>query len=310
VALRALTFVFRRFPPEVASATMGGLLWALMPLTRRHRRALDHLALAFPERSAAERRRIARAMWHHMGRVFGESFVIDRIVADESRVAFPEGFERVLAVGADGAISAALHLGNWEIAGAIPRRAGVPLAGIYQALHNPLADAHLRRMRESIFPAGLYPKGPDLGRTLIRLARSGAAVGIVSDLREKRGVGVVFFGHPAYATPMPALLARTARRPIIAGAVVRTHGVRFRALVEEVRVPVTADRDRDVAEATQALHAVFERWIRAYPEQWLWTHRKWARSTARTLVVGGSRREHRQAFDTATRKDERNDDTT
>lgn len=288
--VRTLAFVFRRFPPEVASATMGALFGTLMPLTGRHQRALDHLAHALPETPEAERRRIARAMWWHFGRVFGEAFVIDRLIADPSRVSFPPEFERLREAGRNGAISAALHLGNWEIAGVIPRRAGVPLAGVYQALHNPLADAYLRRMRASAYPAGLYPKGPDLGRTLIRLARGGAAIGIVSDLREKRGIGVTFFGHPAYATPLPALLARTARRPIIAGAVIRTRGVHFRAVMEVVEVPVTDDRDRDVAVATQALHDVFERWIREAPEQWLWTHRKWARSGGRPLVVGAPRR--------------------
>jgi KDO2-lipid IV(A) lauroyltransferase len=290
-AVRLFGALFRLFPPEVASATMGAVLGTVMPFTSRHRRALEHLALALPDKTEAERKRIARAMWWHFGRVFGEAFVIDRLVADRSRVAFPPDFERFREVGREGAISAALHLGNWEIAGILPREAGLPLAGVYQALHNPLADRHLRRMRAAAFPAGLYPKGPDLGRTLIRLARSGIAVGIVSDLREKRGIGVTFFGEPAYATPLPALLARTARRPIIAGAVIRTKGVRFRALMEVIDVPVTDDRDHDVAVATQALHDVFERWIRLAPEQWLWTHRKWARSAARPLVVGARRRD-------------------
>lgn len=292
-ALRTVGALFRLFPPDVASATMGTLFGLLMPFTSRHKRALEHLALAFPDKHERERRRIARAMWWHFGRVFGEAFVIDRIMADRSRVDFPADFERFHAIGRDGAISAALHLGNWEIAGILPQAAGMPLAGVYQALHNPLADRYLRRMRSAAFPAGLYPKGPDLGRTLIRLARSGVAVGIVADLREKRGIGVTFFGEAAYATPMPALLARTARRPIIVGAVLRTRGVHFRALMDVIEVSVSEDRDRDVAEATQALHDVFERWIRLAPEQWLWTHRKWARTAGRTLVVGAPRRDRR-----------------
>lgn len=283
--VRIFGFLLRRVPPEWASAAMGGILRTVMPLTSRHRRALDNLALAFPEKTDAEREAIARAMWMHLGRVTGEAFQIDRLMADDSRVELPQDFDRFRELGKEGAISAALHLGNWEIAGVLPRRAGLPLAGVYQPLHNPLVERYLKRMRAPAYPAGLYPKGPDLGRTVIRLARGGAGVGIVSDLREMRGVGVVFFGRPAFATPLPAMLARASGRPIIAGAVLRTKGVRFRAVLEHVEVRRTDDRQRDIEEATQALHTVFERWIRQAPEQWMWTHRKWARSNFRPLTV-------------------------
>lgn len=283
--VRGFGFVLRRMPVEWASAAMGGVLRTIMPLTSRHKRALDNIALAFPDKTPQERERMARAMWTHLGRVTGEAFQIDRLMADDARVTLPDDFERFRTLGQNGAISAALHLGNWEIAGVLPRRAGLELAGVYQALHNPLVERYLKAMRAPAYPAGLYPKGPHLGRTLTRLARGGAGVGIVADLREMRGVGVMFFGHPAYATPLPAMLARLTGRPIIAGAVIRTEGVRFRAVLEHVPVPVTDDRQRDIEQATQALHAVFERWIRQAPEQWMWSHRKWARSNARPLTV-------------------------
>lgn len=284
-AIRALGFVLRRLPIAAASGLTGAVMGVAMPWTRRHGRALEHLAIALPDLSPEDRERIARKMWRHLGRVFGEAFLIDRLIADDRRVELPADFERFVTLGRDGAISAALHLGNWEIAGVLPRRAGLELAGVYQALHNPLVERYLKSMREASFPAGLFSKGPELGHTLIGLARAGAGVGIVADFREKRGIGVTFFNEPAFATPLPAMLARLSGRPIIAGAVVRTSGARFRALLEHVPVASTADRERDIAEATQALHDVFERWIRAHPEQWMWTHRKWARSKSRPLVV-------------------------
>jgi hypothetical protein len=57
-------------------------------------------------------------------------------------------------------------------------------------------------------------------------------------------------------------------------------------VLEHVPGPVTDDRQRDIAEATQALHTVFERWIREAPEQWMWTHRKWARARSPILTIG------------------------
>jgi Kdo2-lipid IVA lauroyltransferase/acyltransferase len=290
VGARALGAVLRRLPADAASALTGAAFAALMPRTSRHRRALDHLALALPEVPAAEREAIARRMWRHLGRVAGEAFFVDRLVRDDARMALPDDFAAIAERAKDGVVIAGLHLGNWEVAGSIARHAGLPIAGVYQELHNPLAEGYLRRMRGAVFPAGLYGKGPDLGRTLIRLARTGHAVGIVADLREKRGLGVLFFGEPAYATPLPALLARLTGRPLVVSTAIRTRGARFRALLEEVPVARTADRDADVAAATQAVHAVYERWIRAHPDQWLWTHRKWARSAHRELVVAAGAR--------------------
>ncbi|MCF3932572.1 lauroyl acyltransferase [Acuticoccus sp. M5D2P5] len=282
---RALGLVLRHIPVDAASAIGGAVLGTIMPLTSRNTRAMENMAFAMPEKSEAEIRALTKAMWHHLGRVFGEAFQIDRLTDDISRVELPADFDHYKARVADGAIAAALHLGNWEIAGSLPRKAGLEIAGVYQKLHNPMVEDYLRQMRESAYPKGLYSKGPELGHTLIQLARKGAGVGIVADFREKRGIGVNFFGHPAFATPLPAMLARMAGKPLIVGAVVRTKGVHFRAMLEEVPVNVTDDRDRDIAEATQALHDVYERWIRETPSQWMWTHRKWARSNRRELTV-------------------------
>ncbi|WP_108660435.1 lysophospholipid acyltransferase family protein [Acuticoccus kandeliae] len=284
--MRVLSVFLRHVPVGIASAAVGYTLGTIMPLTPRNKQVLENMAFAMPELSDAERLRMSRAMWHHLGRVIGEAFQIDRLVKDRSRVEFPANFEAFKERVKDGAICPALHLGNWEISGILPREAGLKLSGVYQKLHNPLVETYLRRMRDSAYPAGLFAKGPHVGPALIALARQGVAVGLVSDFREMRGIGVNFFGQPAFATPLPAMLARMTGKPMIAGAVVRTKGAHFRAMLEEVPVNVTEDRDRDIAEATQALHDVFERWIREAPEQWMWTHRKWARSRRRTLTVG------------------------
>ncbi|UOM34567.1 lysophospholipid acyltransferase family protein [Acuticoccus sp. I52.16.1] len=283
--LRVLGGILRNVPVDAASWTMGRVMGALMPLMSRHERAKEHMALAMPELSEPERDRIARGMWRQLGRVAGEAFQIDTILADDSRITLPDGFDELVDRCRDGCVVATAHLGNWEVAGAVAHRGGKSLAGVYQALHNPLADGYLRRLREPVYPAGLFGKGGDLGTRLVGLVRQGAAVGIVADLREKRGIEVEFFGQPAFATPLPAMLARLSGRPLVAGAVVREGGVHFRTVCQIIDVPHTEDRNRDVQVATQRLHDAFETWIRANPEQWMWTHRKWARSKARPLGV-------------------------
>ena len=48
-------------------------------------------------------------------------------------------------------------------------------------------------------------------------------------------------------------------------------------VVYEPAVPVepTEDRDGDVLRLTAECTAIIERWVRAYPELWLWMHRRW-----------------------------------
>lgn len=275
--------LLRALPVERASALMAPTMAAIMARSSKTRRALAHLQLAMPDR-AEEHRDIVERMWRHLGRVTAEAFHIDRLVDDESRLDIPEEYDRLRLLAKDGVIMATPHLGNWEIGAAIARRTGLSVCGVYQKLHNPIVEQRLKAMRAEAYPAGLYSKGPRLGPKLVTLARQGHAIGLVADLREKRGVGVNFFGQPAFATPMPAMLARLSGRPLIAGAVLRTEGVHFRALLQAIDVPVTDERDRDIQQATQALHDTFESWIRQSPEQWMWTHRKWAKSNIRVAT--------------------------
>lgn len=277
VGVRILGALIRRVPVEWSSAAVGWALGRIMPRTSRHARALEHMALAMPELPEAERERLVRRMWANMGRTSAEAFLIDRLIDDPSRVSLPADFAHYEALAREGAIAATAHLGNWEIAGILPRRSRLRFAGVYQALHNPLVEDYLKAMRAPAYPAGLYSKGASLGHTLVRLAREGVGIGLVADFRELRGIPVTFFGKEAYATPLPAMLARLSGRPLIAGAIIRTEGVHFEVVIREIAVAVTDDREADIEAATQALHDAFEEWIRRAPDQWMWSHRKWAR---------------------------------
>ncbi len=274
--VRAAGAILRVIPVEWTSAVMAAVLGAIMPCTSKHARALDHLAFAMPEVPEAERNAIAKRMWRNLGRVAGESFQIDRLVQQTSRVEMPADLERFIALWREGAVNASAHLGNWEITGVLAHADRLPFAAVYQKLHNPFVETYLKALREPAYPAGLYPKGPQLAYTMIRLLREGVSVGMAADFRELRGIPVRFFGQEAYATSFPAILARMTGKPLIAGAVTRTKGVHFRVTLREIEVPHTDDRDADIAVATQALHDAFEEWIRAAPDQWMWSHRKWA----------------------------------
>jgi KDO2-lipid IV(A) lauroyltransferase len=274
VAFVALAAIAAALPLEWASAVSGFLWRRIAPLLGRQKRALDNLALALPETTEAERERIALEMWENLGRTFGEFFHVQQILTEQRVVLEPiEKFEAIVASGPF--VVCTLHLGNWELASQAGLRFGLPLAGVYQKLTNPLVDRWLYEHRRPLYPGGLFDKSPATSRALIKLSRAGGYPCFVADLREGRGVEVPFFGRPAWSNPFPALIARVAGIPLYAAAVVRTKGPHFVMRIEPVEVPRGDDRDADVLATTAALHARFEQFIRDHPEQWMWAHRRW-----------------------------------
>ena len=261
-------------PLEAVSST-SGLAWRLIaPHLHRQERALRNLALAYPELSEAERKRIAGDMWENLGRTFGESFHLKKIVA-EKRIRFEpmEQLEEIIRGGP--CVVCGLHLGNWELVAYASKLMGVPFTGVYQRLSNPLVDEETRKLRAFLYDGGLLPKTPVTARSLMKAAKSGGYPAFLADLRDDNGAVVPFFGRPALATVFPALLARKTGLPLYAGAAFREPNVRFVIRGARIEIPHTDDPAADAVAGTAAVHAQFEAFIRQAPEQWMWAHRKW-----------------------------------
>ena len=277
-ALKAAVIAFRPLSVDHASWLMGKLWRHVLPFNRRNRQALANLAFAMPQLTEAERKRIAADVRENYGRVFIEAFRLNEIVGNDSRfdLSGTDLLKQVVAEGG-GCVIASLHQGNWEACTSAAMKLGLQPAGVYRELTNPIVEAYMLATRAPFYPAGLFCKRPgsDVARRLMSILKAGKSIAILADLRDDSGTHLEFLGHPSSATVFPAFMARMTGRPLIAGRIVRTGGVRFRGEVERIDVPMTDDKQADMAEATRRLSAVFERWIRENPEQWLWTHRKW-----------------------------------
>ncbi len=271
----AVAWIAASLPVETASNVSAALWGWIAPLLKRHRRALRHLELAFPEKTESERSAIALAMWRNLGRVFAEAFHLDAIL-DSGRITF-DGVEEMAASGLaeHGIVGCSAHLGNWEIAASLAEKLGIEALGIYQRIKNPHVDARVRAMRARLYPAGLLPKEPATGLKAIRHVRNGGALVMLADLRDRNGLPVPFFGAPAPSTTFPAMVARTQDKPLVAVQVIRHPDVRFTIRVSLVDVPRTGDRDADIRVATANLEKMLEGFIRQQPDQWMWAHRRW-----------------------------------
>ena len=115
-ALRAVVGLVRSLPLEVATRISASTWKTLAPRInpKRHRRALDNIAVAFPEKSEAERAALVRAHWGNLGRVMVETMRMDEILADPARIEIRSDkvFNRYRGkLGPIVGIS--LHMGNW-----------------------------------------------------------------------------------------------------------------------------------------------------------------------------------------------------
>jgi Kdo2-lipid IVA lauroyltransferase/acyltransferase len=280
--LRVVIGLIRALPLETATK-VSAFFWQLIaPRLRRHTRALDNLAIAYPEKSRAEREKIARAMWGNLGRVMAETMQIDRIVADPSRIEIVSPTFSRYKGKLGPVVGASLHMGNWELAIWPLTIAGASPAAVYRTVNNPYVDAYLRRQRRSLYPGGLFGKGTlddrmKAIRHMTDYVRVGGRLGIVSDLHDVKGVPIPFFGKPAPTTLAPALIARRTGARIWAARCLRIGtSSRFRIELKEVKVPRTGNQGSDIQVATANLQAQFEAWIREDPEQWMWSNRRWS----------------------------------
>ncbi len=275
VLFRTAGTLCRSLGLERASAVSGRIWRVVAPWSKRHGRALNHLALAMPETTPASREAIVRAMWENLGRTFAEAFFLPEIV-ESDRVTFENkaAFDTWRA-WPGGKVACAAHLANWELAIAPATRSGLQPWSIYKRLRNPLVDADVHALRAPLYTGGLVPKEPGVPRRFLRVIRDGGTVGLLTDLRDGAGAVVPFFGRPAHTTTFPALLALSAGSPILVSCLRRVAGVCFVQSYALVSMPDSGDRKADLVTVTAEVQAVFEAFIRQWPDQWMWAHKRW-----------------------------------
>lgn len=287
--LKSVILLVHLFPLRVATGLSARAWRLLAPIInpKRHRRALENLAIAFPEKSEAERTRIAMAHWENLGRVMAETMLMDRLLADPSRLEIVNAklFDRYRdKLGA--AIGVSLHMGNWELAIWPFTFAKANPAAVYRSVNNPYVDAYVRAQRKDLYPGGLFGRGRVEGdhgddqrtaRILNDFVRRGGRLGLICDLYDRTGIEVPFFGQPARTQAIAAMIARRVGARIWMARCLRVGTEsRFRIEIKELRVPRTANPSADVQWIMTAMQQQFEAWVREAPEQWMWSNRRWS----------------------------------
>ena len=258
---------------------LGGLLGAAGWFLRIRRGVVeDNLARAFPALAAAERRRIARACYAHLGCTLAEVALARGLTDAElaAWVAFDgfEKYQRALASGR-GVVCAVAHFGNWELLGRATALRGVQLTAITRRLRGRF-NLWILSVRREVGMEALGDKG--VSADVLRLLRRGEvlAVAVDQNMRPRRGIFVDFFGSPACTTPAAAVYAQRAGAVLLMAFPVRQpDGTHLVKVLGPFEAPAGARGPAATLALTQQLTRAVEETVRAAPEQWYWLHRRW-----------------------------------
>lgn len=279
-ALRGAVGALRRLSARRAGA-IGAWIGALgyRPLGIRRAVVERQVRAAFPGLADTEIVRIARASYENLGRTTIMTAILpgasrEEILALFDRVEGWDAVERARATG-KGVIFVSGHLGNWELAGSFIAASGVPLEAVARRMQNPLFDRYITTTRERIGMTVIHDS--EAVRRVPRAIRSGRSVGFLVD---QGAVGlasswVPFFGRYAKTPRGPAVFTLRLDAPVVFTAAVRQPNGRYMMGFEAVEFSRTGDRETDVDGIVAAYTAMLERWVRRYPEQYFWHHRRW-----------------------------------
>jgi KDO2-lipid IV(A) lauroyltransferase len=280
----ALLRTTRYFDPIKTANLFGRIARLIGPITREQRIGRANLTAAFPEKSPEQIESILAGVWDNLGRLGAEFAHIDHIWEhdpahpEHSRIEIqPRTHELFARLRLDGkpALIFASHLGNWELPALAAVAHGLDAATLYRRPNIASANRIIEEMR-AVKMGTLIPASHDAPLKLAQALQNGQHVAMLVDQYFTNGVEVTFFGRKTKANPMLARLLRQIECPIHGVRIIRLPGHRFRAELSEEVAPVRdAAGQIDVQATMQAITAVIEGWIREYPDQWLWLHRRW-----------------------------------
>lgn len=274
----ALRAIARLFPIDSVSNSGAWLFRRLGPLTGANRVAERNIRIAFPDLDDAGVKRLLRDQWDELGRSLAEFAILDRVVADRSRLEIEgEALLGAIAAGTRPVVFISGHFSNFEMMAAAMVRCGVKVQVTYRAMNNPYVDERVRRTRFSYGVRLFAPKGLEGARELMRALERGESVALMNDQKFNGGIEAPLFGVPAMTAPGPSTFALRFGIPLQPLSVQRIGpGARFRVIVHEpIVLEDTGDRAADIEAGVRRINAFMEDRIRERPTEWFWVHRRW-----------------------------------
>jgi KDO2-lipid IV(A) lauroyltransferase len=301
--MRAVMMAFSLLPDFILYrlGVLGGYLGFL--LDRRHVAiAMVNLAIAFPERSEHERRRIVRDSYLNLGRSGAEyvrlaGFFYRRLVGRVTYERFQYWDEIKRRYPGRGIVVLSAHFGNFELLAAAHALHGHQITLVHHTQRFVAGDALITWVRRR---AGVdLARKRSAARAVLKALGDGELVGVPFDQNAKRteAIFVPFFGEPAATSRTLARLVRKSQANVVPVFIVREPDNRSHRIVIRDLIPLqeSDDPEADVAENTRRFLRPIEDIVRRYPEQFLWQHRRYRTRPRGMAPLYAETRRHRDS---------------
>ncbi len=288
-AVKILGIFFRNIP-------LGLSLWigrrigdlSIFVNSKRWRIAYTNLKAAFPEKEPCEIKLITRRSFQNLGMNLIEVFripklnlaYIDRFIKFENL----EFLNNSLA-SKKGLVLLTAHFGNWELSSIFGSLKGYKVCVFAREQKYSRLNELLNKYR-ALTGCIVIQKGISTREVLKRLKKNEIVGMLLDQDAGESGEFIDFFGRPA-STPLgPISFAMKTGSKIVPAFIIRDKG--FRHIIEIER-PIELDpaktKEENIRIALIEFNNLLESYIRRYPEQWLWAHKRWKSSPQRSILV-------------------------
>ncbi|MBI4971785.1 MAG: lysophospholipid acyltransferase family protein [Candidatus Omnitrophica bacterium] len=272
----------RLLPRRLALALAAGIGSLSFDLLKKEReKTLSHLRFAYGNvKSNQEIARIGREVFVNCAKSGVDWILYPRFSrANWNKIVhWNDEFQKVdqLLAAGKGLIMVSGHFGNWEYLASTFTVHGYPGCVIgrriyYEPYNQLIVNTRLSKGVETYYRE-------DSPKAVLRALKGNQILGIVADqdVDSIDGIFVPFFDHPAYTPVGPAVLSLATGAPIVPGFMIRQPDDSYQMILDEPIFPnPDAPRSDEIERITRLWNAAIEKYIRLYPEQWVWMHRRW-----------------------------------
>lgn len=268
-------------PRSLARRIGAGIGAAAYRLSARLRKTgLRNLETAFPEKSLTEREQLLRRLYRNLGWLLAEFCQMPCYTRENTRSFLRyEGLNHYLAARerGKGVLIVTGHLGAWELSSYYHSLMGYPMSIVIRRLDNPRVDRLVNTIR--CLHGNHVLHKDDFARGLLAAMRKGETVGILMDtnMTPPQGVFVPYFGRLACTASGLARVALKSGAAVLPGFMLWEESEQKYVLRFGPEIPLvsTGDHEADALANTACFTSVIEDYVRQYPDQWLWVHRRW-----------------------------------
>ena len=275
----------RLLPPRHALWLLGylfGLFGPRMGSTRRMRRSLQ---VAFPELTEAEREVRVRTVWQTFGRTVATIPHLANFSAGRrGALVTARNFENYQRLEGKPAIIIGAHVGNWEVASAMPKTHTRNVTVSYKPAQNPYVENIIQWFRAATGTE--FVRKENIPRVSAQTLRAGQAMYFTIDQRVFPGDEISFLGVPAMSSRLPARLAVKYNCPILPVEAVWVKDAHYESVFHEPLYPdlAIADEDARVHDLMNRMFRQIEAMILRRPDEWFCLKARWSEKESEIIL--------------------------